>query len=185
MFGGEPSDLSQFFELGLDGGEIGEISRAFQNFGVLDDASFVDDEGGALWHATHDQVFGWQEAVISHAVSGGDLMIVVAEELKGDAFFFSPGFLCKWIVTADADDLGVQGCVGVDALGKLTEFRGADAREGHRDKQKQNVRGADVFGELEQFGAIGTEGGDGKIRGGRANRESHGDDVFGFNALQT
>lgn len=167
--------LSQLFELCLDSVEVWEVTRAFQGLSVLDNARFIDDEGGALWHATHDQVFGWKEAVVGDAVSGGDFMVVVAQELKGDTFFLSPDFLSEGIVTTDAKNFGVQIIVGVDAFGDLAELCGADACEGHRHEQKQDVGGADVLAQLEKLRAIGAKGGDGEIRGGSADGECHCD----------
>lgn len=169
--------LGQFLQLRLDGGEVWQVTGAFQDFGVLNHAGLVNDEGGTLWHAAHDQVFGWQEALISDAVGFSDLVIVVAEELQRDALFFSPGLLCEGIITADADDFGIQGGVGIDAFRKFAELSGASAGEGHRHEQKKNVGSADVFGQLEKLRAIGAEGGDGEIRGGRADRECHGGDI--------
>ena len=166
--------LGEFGEAGLDGVEVGELSGGVVGLGVLDDTGFVDDEGGALWHSSHDEVVVWEEGGVGDVVSGGDVVIVIAEELEGDAFFFGPGFLSEGIVTADPDDGGVEFFVFVDALGDLAEFGGADAGEGHRDEEEEDAGGTEVFGEFEELGASGSEGGEGEVRGGGADGECHG-----------
>ena len=114
LFGG--SGLGEFGEAGLDCVEVGELSGGVVGLGVLDDTGFVDDEGGALWHASHDEVFVGEEGGVADVVSGGDVVIVIAEESAGDAFFLGPGFLRDAIVTAASAAGGVELCVSVDAL---------------------------------------------------------------------
>ncbi len=172
LFGG--LGLGEFGEAGLDCVEVGELSGGVVGLGVLDDTGFVDDEGGALWHASHDEVFVREEGGVGDVVSCSDVVIVVAKEFEGDAFFFGPGFLSEGIVTADPDDGGVEFFVFVDAFGDLTELGGADAGEGHRDEEEEDVGGAEVFGEFEELGASGSEGGEGEVRGGGADGECHG-----------
>ena len=85
-------------------------------------------------------------------------MLVVAEKGNGDAFFFGPCGLCKWIVTADADDFGIQSFVFGDAIGNIAKLCGAHACEGHGHEKNQDVRGTYVFGQSEQGGAFGGFG---------------------------
>lgn len=172
LFGG--LGLGEFGEAGLDCVEVGELSGGVVGLGVLDDTGFVDDEGGALWHASHDEVFVREEGGVGDVVCGSDVVIVIAEEFEGDAFFFGPGLLSEGIVTADSDDGGVEFFVFVDALGDLAELGGADAGEGHRDEEEEEVGGAEVFGEFEELGASGSEGREGEVRGGGADGECHG-----------
>lgn len=108
--------LGEFGEAGFDGVEVGELSRGVVGLGVLDDAGFVDDEGGALGDAAHDEVFVWEEGSVGDVVGGGDVVVVIAEEFEGNTFFFGPGFLSEGVVTADADDGGVEIFVIVDGL---------------------------------------------------------------------
>ena len=51
--------------------------------GVLDDAISIDEEGGALGDASHNEVLLGEELIVSDAVSFGGFVIVVGEKLEG------------------------------------------------------------------------------------------------------
>ena len=141
--------------------------------GVLDEAGLIDEEGGTLWHATHDEVFFGEELVVGDAVGFGSLVVVVGEELKGDAFFFGPSGVGEGVVAGDAEDLAVEVGVGSESGGDFAEFFGALPGEGHGDEEEEDVLLAGLFGEFDNFGTAFAEGDEGKIRGLIANFDAH------------
>ena len=115
----------------------------------MDDAAGIDDEGGPFGHASHGEILVGEEAVVGRPVGLGDLVFIVAEEGDADAFLFGPGGLGERVVTADAEDLGAEGFVFVEALGDGTEFVGADAGERYREEEQEVLdMGIDVLGQL-------------------------------------
>lgn len=52
------AERSERAQGGFDGLKIGQILWVFLDFGVLNDAGFIDDEGRAFGDATHDQIGG-------------------------------------------------------------------------------------------------------------------------------
>lgn len=78
---------------------------------VANDASLIDDKSGAFRDAAHDEVGLRQELVVSDAVGFRDVVFVIAEERKGDAFFFGPSGLSKRIVSGDAEDFRIEGFI--------------------------------------------------------------------------
>lgn len=101
-------------------------------------------------------------------------MLVVAEQGDGDAFFFGPCGLGKWIVARNAEHLGIERFVFSNACGNFAELSGADAGEGHRDKQQHDVGGADEVAEIDQLWAFGGFGDEGEVRGRIADFDGHG-----------
>jgi hypothetical protein len=66
---------------------------------VTDHAILVDDERSACGHGAKAD-----EVREKHAVGVRSLLVEVAHERDVDVLFFSPGFLRKWTVHADAHD---------------------------------------------------------------------------------
>jgi hypothetical protein len=167
-------------KLRFDRVEVRKIAGAVAALGILNDAVFVDDEGGTLRDATHVEIFLREEAVVGNVIGFGDFVLVVTEEVDPDALFLFPVLLGERIVAADAEDLRVE--VGI--LGKFacngTELGRADAGEGHGDKKEKNAAFAELLAELDDFRAFGSKGGEFKIWGGGAYSECHGDWVLGF-----
>lgn len=148
------------------------------NFGVADDAFLIDHEGGALGHATHDQVRFGEELLVGDTVGLGDFVFVVAEELDGDAFFFRPCRLRERVVAGNPDHLGVEVVVDGDAFGNIAKLGGADAGEGHRHEEKNEIGLADELGEFHEFWAFRAFRDEGEVRGFVADIDCH--DVFEF-----
>lgn len=166
-------------EDGLDGSEVGEVAWVFEDLGVLDDAGFIDDEGGAFGDTCLAEIFVREEAVVGDAVGRGGGVVVVAEEGEGDVFFFGPCLLGEGVVAGDGEDAGVEGGEFVEAAGDFAEFLGADAGEGHGDEEEDDGGFAGVFGERDVFGAVGAEGGEFEVWGWGTCGESHGDGGIG------
>ena len=172
-FGGKEKCLGKPGELCLDGLEVGEIAGAIVDLGVLHDSGFIDEEGGALGHATHDQVFLGEKLIVSNAVGVSRLVVIVRKEFQGNALLLGPSHLREGIVAGDAVDLAVEVGVGSESCGDLTKFLGADAGEGHRDKEKQDVLLSGLLGKGDYFGTTFAESDEGKIRGLIANFDAH------------
>lgn len=131
--------LGEFAELCLDGVEVRKVAGIVARLGVLDDAFFVDDEGRTLGDSAHGQVLLGVERVVGNVVVLGHVVLVVAEHGEIDAFFLGPSGLGERVVSADTDDRGLEAFVGFEALSDGAEFVGADAGEGHRDEEQEDV----------------------------------------------
>ncbi|MEN9974333.1 MAG: hypothetical protein RLZZ282_339 [Verrucomicrobiota bacterium] len=143
------------------------------DLGVLDDARFVDDEGGAFGDATHDEISGREELIVSHAIGIGDMMFVVAEQGDGDAFLFRPCGLGEGIIAGDAEHGGIERLVISKAGRDFAELGGANAGEGHGHKQEHNVGFPDQLAQCHELWPIGGFGDEGEIRGEIANFKVH------------
>ena len=80
--------LFHFVQLRLDLLEVRQLTGVVVAFGVLDYAGAVDNEGGTFWDAAHTEIHLWQERVVHHVVSFGDVVFVIAQKRDGDVFFF-------------------------------------------------------------------------------------------------
>lgn len=170
---GEMVFLRKLGELGLDGHEVGEVTGAVIDLGELHEAGFVDEEGGALGHSSHDKVFLGEELIVGDAIGFGGLVVIVRKKLEGDSFFLSPGGLRKGIISGDAVDLAVEVGVGSESGGNFAKFLGADAGEGHGDEEKEDVLLSGLLGKSDYFGTAFAESDEGKIRGLIANFDAH------------
>jgi hypothetical protein len=142
--------------------------------GILDDAISIDEEGGALGDAPHNEVLLGEELIVSDAVSFGGFVIVVGEKLEGDALFLSPRGLCKGIVAGDSENRAVEVRVGTEARRDLAELSRAHACVGHRDEEEEDVLLTDLLGKFNYFRAAFAEADEGEIRGFIANLDTHG-----------
>ena len=170
--------LGKLSELGLDGAKVGEVAGGVVDLGELDDAIFINEEGGALGNAPHDEVLLGEELIVSDTVSFGDFVIVVGEQLEGDALFLSPRGLCEGIVAGDSENLAVEVGVSTDPRGDLAELSRAHACVGHRDEEEEDVLLAELLGEFDYFRAAFAEADEGKIRGFIANLDTHGGGII-------
>lgn len=146
----------------------------FVDFGVLDHAGLVDDEGGTFGDAAHDEIGFGEELLIGDAVGFGDLMFVIAEQRDGDAFLCGPSGLGEWVVAGNAKNDGVERLVVFDAGGDFAEFGGANAGEGHGHKEKDDIGFADELAQLNEFGPNRSLGDESEVWGLVANVDGHG-----------
>lgn len=165
--------LSQTFEGLLDSVEVRHVLGMLLGFGILDDAFFIDDEGRALRHATHDEVGVGEEAFVSHVVGRSSLVLVVGEEGQLDAFLLGPLRLRERVVAGDADHGGVELGVFVELVGDGAELGGAASGEGHGNEEKDDVGLPDVLGKSEEFRAFRAFGDEGEIGGFSSSCKCH------------
>ena len=122
---------------------------------MLDDAVFVDDEGGTgADGAQPDQVR--QEGAVLFA----DFLVQVAEERELDVLLFGPGFLGEGRIYADAVDGRVQLLVGGETGGDVAHLLGADAGEGEGKEEQNGLFLSKVVGKFDVLGvapAFGLE----------------------------
>ena len=152
----------------------------------MDDAGFIDEEGGALGHAAHDEVLLREKLIVGDSVGRCGFVVVVGEEFERDVFFLGPSGLCEGVIAGNAENFAVQGGVGFESGGNGAEFLGANTSEGHGDKEKEDVLLAGLFGKGDNFGTTFAECDEGKIRGLIANFDAHiGWSIVGVLRMQT
>lgn len=76
---------SERLQCGFHTFEVRQILRVILHVGEFHGAGLVDDEGGALRDATHDEVRLGQELLVGHAVGFGSGVFIVGEQRQGDA----------------------------------------------------------------------------------------------------
>ena len=157
--------LRKVFESLFDFVEVGEILGVVLDFGILNDAFFIDDEGRAFGDSAHDEVRFRKKLFVSDTVSFCDFVLVVGEEGEGNALFLSPNSLSEGIISRDTDYNGVEAIVFREFFGDCAKLVSADASKGHGNKEEDDVFFANFFREGEEFGAFRAFGDEGEIRG--------------------
>src|ERR1017187_1157979 len=170
--------LLQLCQARLDRLEIRHQAGIIVALRIANDTLFVDDECRALGDAAHAEIFLRQETVIRDAVRLRDLVLVVGQQRDGDLFLLRPGGLRERIVAADAEHVGVQAGVGVQALAHPAHFLRAPAGKGHREKQEDCVLLTTVAAEPDLLRTLRGLRGQFKIRCLVANFQCHGDFSF-------
>jgi hypothetical protein len=142
-------------QLGANGDSIVWIDGALFFFNVLDDALFVDDEGGALGPLKFVtlNVVRLQDAILLQ-----DFATHVAEQREGDADFLGEGFVSRRAVDTDSENYRVRsfefGHISLICLKFLRSTTG----ESEDVESEYDIFLAAVVGEVNLFPVIVEQG---------------------------